>query len=191
MRNLVKFVGVGLLVAGLAACDGQSTDSANSAAKGSTSAEASVPAGENISLLDGKVTFTLPAWLTDQSGKLGSQSNSMHVYANKSGQQAVIVIMAPLPSDSLSTLSGRLVEQQKARDPSLNVLSDKSIEVSGQPAQEVNSVQTAKGQVSYSSIVLAKAGDQLMTMQVALPGENQQEAASIAKGVVNTLKIKE
>jgi len=30
-----------------------------------------------------------------------------------------------------------------------------------------------------------------MTMQVALPGENQQEAASIAKGVVNTLKIKE
>ena len=96
--------------------------------------------------------------------------------------------MAPLPSDSLSTLSGRLVEQQKARDPSLNVLSDKSIEVS---AQEVNSVQTAKGQVSYSSIVLAKAGDQLMTMQVALPGENQQEAASIAKGVVNTLKIKE
>ena len=180
MRNLVKFVGVGLLVAGLAACDGQSTDSANSAA--------SVPAGENISLLDGKVTFTLPAGLTDQSGKLGSQSNSMHVYANKSGQQAVIVIMAPLPSDSLSTLSGRLVEQQKARDPSLNVLSDKSIEVS---AQEVNSVQTAKGQVSYSSIVLAKAGDQLMTMQVALPGENQQEAASIAKGVVNTLKIKE
>lgn len=191
MRNLVKFVGVGLLVAGLAACDGQSTDSANSAAKGSTSAEASVPAGENISLLDGKVTFTLPAGLTDQSVKLGSQSNSMHVYANKSGQQAVIVIMAPLPSDSLSTLSGRLVEQQKARDPSLNVLSDKSIEISGQPAQEVNSVQTAKGQVSYSSIVLAKAGDQLMTMQVSLPGENQQEAANIANGVVNTLKIKE
>ena len=115
----------------------------------------------------------------------------MHVYANKSGQQAIIVIMAPLPADSLSTLSGRLVEQQKSRDPSLNVLSDKSIEVSGQQAQEVNSLQTAKGQVSYSSIVLAKAGDQLMTMQVSLPGENQQEAANIANGVINTLKITE
>ncbi|MDN6072342.1 MAG: DcrB family lipoprotein [Enterobacterales bacterium] len=178
-------------MAGLAACDGQSTDNTTSAAKGSTPVEASVPAGENISLLNGKVTFTLPAGLTDQSGKLGSQSNSMHVYANKSGQQAIIVIMAPLPADSLSTLSGRLVEQQKSRDPSLNVLSDKSIEVSGQQAQEVNSLQTAKGQVSYSSIVLAKAGDQLMTMQVSLPGENQQEAANIANGVINTLKITE
>ncbi|MDN6110669.1 MAG: DcrB protein, partial [Enterobacterales bacterium] len=45
MRNLVKFMGVGLLVAGLAACDGQSTDNTTSAAKGSTPVEASVPAG--------------------------------------------------------------------------------------------------------------------------------------------------
>lgn len=190
MRNLVRFMGVGLLVAGLAACDGNSTDSAAQPARGDTPAQASVPAGQNVSLLEGKVSFTLPAGLSDQSGKLGTQSNNMYVYADKSGQQAIIVITAPTPAEGLDVLGGRLVEQQKSRDPSLQVLANKPVELNGATVQQVNSLQTLKGVTSYSSIVIGKTGDRLLTIQISLPAANQQEAENIANGVLATLKIK-
>lgn len=189
MRNLVRFMGVGLLVAGLAACDGNSTDSAVQPGKGDTPAQASVPAGQNVSLLDGKVTFTLPAGLADQSGKLGTQSNNMYVYADKSGQQAIIVIVAPAPADALDVLGSRLVEQQKSRDPQLQVLANKPVVLNGAALQQVNSLQNLKGVTSYSSIVIGKVGEQLLTLQITLPAANQQEAENIANGVLNTLKV--
>ncbi|VFS58619.1 Uncharacterised protein [Kluyvera cryocrescens] len=54
MRKLVKYVGIGLLVVGLAACDNSDT---STPAQGS--AAASDTAGQAISLLDGKLSFTL------------------------------------------------------------------------------------------------------------------------------------
>ncbi|MDU8419752.1 hypothetical protein RYA60_15965, partial [Pseudomonas syringae] len=75
--------------AGLAACDGKSTD-APAADKGAPAAAATA-ATTPVSLLDGKVTFSLPQGMSDQSGKLGTQANNMHVYADSTGQKAVIV----------------------------------------------------------------------------------------------------
>ena len=74
MRNLVKYVGIGLLVMGLAACDDKDT---NATAQGSV-AESNAT-GNPVNLLDGKLSFSLPADMTDQSGKLGTQDNNMHV----------------------------------------------------------------------------------------------------------------
>ena len=84
MRNLVKYVGIGLLVMGLAACD-------NSDSKAPTvgAAAESNASGQAISLLDGKLSFTLPAGMADQSGKLGTQANNMHVYSDATGQKAI------------------------------------------------------------------------------------------------------
>ncbi len=65
MRNLVKYVGIGLLVMGLAACDDKDT---NATAQGSV-AESNAT-GNPVNLLDGKLSFSLPADMTDQSGKL-------------------------------------------------------------------------------------------------------------------------
>lgn len=184
MRNIVKYIGIGLLVTGLAACDGQKDN------QKTTDAAASTPAGETVSLFDGKAEFTLPAGLTDQTGKLGTQSNSMHVYADKTGQQAVIVILAPMPKEDLKTLSTRLVEQQKSRDPSLNLLSDDAIKVGDADARKVVSTQMSNNQPSYSSIVLAHVGSDLLTIQTSLPASNQEEAAKVADGVISTLKVK-
>ena len=89
MRNLVKYVGIGLLVMGLAACDDKDT---NATAQGSV-AESNAT-GNPVNLLDGKLSFSLPADMTDQSGKLGTQANNMHVWSDATGQKAVIVIMA-------------------------------------------------------------------------------------------------
>lgn len=62
MRNLVKYVGIGLLVMGLAACDNSDTKAPAEGAAAESSAS-----GQPVSLLDGKLSFSLPADMTDQA----------------------------------------------------------------------------------------------------------------------------
>lgn len=53
MRNLVKYVGIGLLVMGLAACDNSDTKTPTAGAAAESNAS-----GQSISLLDGKLSFS-------------------------------------------------------------------------------------------------------------------------------------
>ena len=184
MRKLVKYVGIGLLVVGLAACDNSDT---STPAQGS--AAASDAAGQAISLLDGKLSFTLPAGMTDQSGKLGTQSNNMHVYSDATGMKAVIVIVGDDTTEDLAVMAKRLEDQQRSRDPQLQVVTNKSIEVKGHTLQQLDSIISAKGQTAYSSVVLGKIDGKLLTMQVTLPADNQQQAQSDAEKIINTLVI--
>lgn len=185
MRNLVKYVGIGLLVMGLAACDNK--DSNAPASAGASQSEAS---GQPISLLDGKLSFSLPADMTDQSGKVGTQANNMHVYSDATGQKAVIVIVGEKSQESLEVLAKRLEDQQRARDPQLQVVTNKAIEVKSQKLQQLDTVISAKGQTAYSSVVLGNVDNQLLTLQITLPADNQQQAQSTAENIINTIVVK-
>ncbi|ELY2906323.1 DcrB family lipoprotein [Cronobacter dublinensis] len=185
MRNLVKYVGIGLLVMGLAACDNK--DSNAPASAGASQSEAS---GQPISLLDGKLSFSLPADMTDQSGKLGTQANNMHVYSDATGQKAVIVIVGQQSQESLEVLAKRLEDQQRTRDPQLQVVTNKAIEVKGQKMQQLDTVISAKGQTAYSSVLLGNVDNQLLTLQITLPADNQQQAQSTAENIINTIVVK-
>ncbi|MDR4048731.1 MAG: hypothetical protein Q3X38_11230, partial [Citrobacter sp.] len=66
MSKLVKYVSMGLLVMGVADCDNSDTKAPAEGAAAQSSA-----AGQPVNLLDGKLSFSLPADMTDQSGKLG------------------------------------------------------------------------------------------------------------------------
>ncbi len=188
MHKLAKFMGVTLLVAGLAACDGKTDDKTASADKGATPAAAAA-ATQQFSLLNGKLAFALPQGMSDQSGKLGTQANNMHVYADKTGQKAVIVILGDSTPDSLEVIANRLEQQQRERDTNLQVVTNKSIQVNGQTLQQYDSVINSAGQKAYSSIVLAKIDNQLMTMQITLPADNQQQAQTDAEAIISTLKV--
>ncbi|WP_312951585.1 DcrB family lipoprotein [Superficieibacter sp.] len=185
MRNLVKYVGIGLLVMGLAACDNSDTTTSAQAASAESNAT-----GQPISLLDGKVTFSLPADMTDQSGKLGTQANNMHVYSDATGQKAVIVILGDDTTESLDVLANRLQEQQRNRDPQLQVVSNKSLTVKGHDMHQLDSIISAKGQTAWSSVVLSKVDNKLLTLQVTLPADNQQKAQTAAENIINTVVIK-
>lgn len=185
MRNLVKYVGIGLLVVGLAACDNNDSKTpVNSAAAESNAS------GQPVTLLDGKLSFSLPADMTDQSGKLGTQSNNMHVYSDASGEKAVIVIVGDNTQEELSTLAKRLEDQQRSRDPQLQVVTNKAIEIKGQTLQQLDSIISAKGQTAWSSVVLGKVDGKLLTLQITLPADNQQQAQSTAENIINTLVVK-
>ena len=184
MRNLVKYVGIGLLVLGLAACDNNDTKTPAQGAASESNAT-----GQPVSLLDGKVTFSLPADMSDQSGKLGTQANNMHVYSDATGQKAVIVIVGDNTNEDLAVLAKRLEDQQRSRDPQLQVVTNKSIELKGHTLQQLDSIISAKGQTAYSSVVLGKVDNQLLTLQITLPADDQQKAQTTAENIINTLVI--
>lgn len=185
MRNLVKYAGIGLLAIGLAACD----NSDSKTPVQGTAAESNAT-GQPVSLLDGKLTFSLPAGMSDQSGKLGTQANNMHVYSDTTGQKAVIVIMGNSTNEDLGTLASRLEDQQRARDPQLQVVTNKSIELKGHALQQLDTIISAKGQTAYSSVVLGKVDNQLLTLQITLPADDQQKAQAAAENIINTIVIK-
>lgn len=182
MRNLVKYAGIGLLVLGLAACD----NSENSAPAKDGEAQ-SAEAGKTVSLLDGKLNFSLPADMTDQSGKVGTQANNMHVYSDATGQKAIIVIVGDATDDTLDVLAKRLEEQQRTRDPQLQVVTNKAVDVKGQTLQQFDSIISARGQTAWSSVILGKVDGKLLTMQITLPADDQQKAQSEAESIINTL----
>ncbi|MFG1174794.1 DcrB family lipoprotein [Erwiniaceae bacterium CAU 1747] len=186
MRNLLKYVSVSLLVVGLAACDGKSD---TAAADKNTSSEASQNS-QTVSLMDGKLSFALPAGVTDKSGKLGTQANNMHVYADESGQKAIIVIEGDSSNDTLEDLAKRMLDQQRSRAPQLQVVTNKEITVDGQKLQQLDTVISVNNQSAWSSLVMGKVDGKLMTLQISLPGDNQQAAQTEAANFLNTLHLK-
>lgn len=185
MHNLVKYVGIGLLVVGLAACDNNDSDKP---AEGTASTSNATV--QPVTLMDGKLSFSLPAGMTDQSEKLGTQAKNMHVYSDATGQKAVIVIVGDDTTEGLDVLAKRLEDQQRSRDPQLQVVTNKSIEVKGHALQQLDSIISAKGQTAYSSVVLGKMDNKLLTLQIALPADNQQQAQALAENIINTLAVK-
>ncbi|NDJ55926.1 DcrB family lipoprotein [Enterobacteriaceae bacterium 4M9] len=184
MRNLVKYVGIGLFVFGLAACD--NSEKTAPAKEGEAQ---SAEAGKTVSLLDGKLNFSLPADMTDQSGKVGTQANNMHVYSDATGQKAIIVIVGDSTDEALDVLAKRLEEQQRTRDPQLQVVTNKAIDVKGQTLQQFDSIISARGQTAWSSVILGKVDGKLLTMQITLPADDQQKAQRDAESIINTLTV--
>lgn len=182
MRNLLKYAGIGLLVVGLAACDGKNDKAAAD--------DNGVSSSQNVTLMDGKLSFSLPAGMSDQSGKLGTQANNMHVYADATGQKAIIVIEGDNTTEGLDVLSQRLEQQQRNRDPQLQVVTNKSVQLKGQQVQQLDTVISAKNQSSWSSVVLAKVDGKLLTLQITLPAENQQQSQTEAENIINTITLK-
>ncbi|HEI8868036.1 DcrB family lipoprotein [Serratia sp. AKBS12] len=186
MRKVATLMGIGLLVLGLAACDGDTKDTSAPAGD----AAASAAAGQQVNLLDGKLTFTLPTGMSDQSGKLGNQANNMHVYADTTGQRALIVILGDKTADTLETLAQRLEEKQRSRDANLQVVTNKAIEIDGVPLRQLDSIIASGGEKAYSSILIGTLDNQLLTIQVTLPADNQQQAQTEAESIISTLKLK-
>lgn len=184
MRNLAKYVGMGLLVVGLAACDQKKDEATND---NGVSASQSA---QTVTLMDGKLSFSLPPGMSDKSGKLGSQTTNMHVYADETGARAIIVIAGEPTNEALDVLSKRMEQQQRNRDPQLQVVSNKSVTLKDQPAQQLDTVISANNQTSWSSVVLAKVDGKLVTLQITLPGDNQQQAQSDADSIVKSIALK-
>ena len=85
------------------------------------------------------------------------------------GKKAVIVIMGDDPKEDLAVLAKRLEDQQRSRDPQLQVVTNKAIELKGHKMQQLDSIISAKGQTAYSSVILGNVGNQLLPCKLRCP----------------------
>ncbi|MBT0727365.1 DcrB family lipoprotein [Rosenbergiella australiborealis] len=185
MRPITHYLSICLVVLGLSACD-QKKDVQSSQHDNHS---ASQNERQNISLLDGKLTFSLPTGMSDQTGKLGTESNNMHVYADSTGQEAVIVIIGDGTTLTLPQLSQKLQQQQRDRDPQLQVVTDKAITLGSTSAQQLDSVVSTNNHSNWSTVVLTKLSNQLITIQISLPADNQSQSQATASEIVKTIVI--
>lgn len=188
MRNVIKLLGISLFVLGLSACDGET----KSSKAPTNNIAASALADQQVSLLGGKLTFTLPDGMADQSVQLGKQSNNKHIYADGSGQRTLIIILTDNTQNSLETLAERLETQQRFRDANLQIITNQALEINTVPLHRFDSIVARKdGSKEYSSVLLSVLDNQLLTMQISLPGDNPQQAQKAAEGIINTLVLKQ
>ena len=105
------------------------------------------------------------------------------------GKESKSRFWADDPKEDLAVLAKRLEDQQRSRDPQLQVVTNKAIELKGHKMQQLDSIISAKGQTAYSSVILGNVGNQLLTMQITLPADDQQKAQTTAENIINTLVI--
>ncbi len=103
MRNLVKYVGIGLLVMGLAACDNSDSKAptVGAAAESNASGRGNQPAGWQAELHPA-CGHGRPERQTGYP-----RANNMHVYSDATGQKAVIVIVGDSTNEDLAVLAKR------------------------------------------------------------------------------------
>lgn len=185
MQKLAKIVGLCLLTASLAACDGNK-DQATSAGNNEASATQS---GQQTSILGGKVSFTVPNGLKDQSGQSPSQTSNMAVYADNEAQKMLIVISSSMPDASLENLITRMEAQQKMRDNELVVIKKAQADANGQQLQRLDTAIKIDGKKNFSSTLLGQMDNQLLTIQLTYPIEQQAEAEKTVDSFISSLKI--
>jgi hypothetical protein len=69
------------------------------------------------------------------------------------------------------------------------VVTNKAIDVNGVPLRQLDSIITSGGEKAYSSILIGTLDNNMLTIQVTLPADNQQQAQSEAEGIIKTLKL--
>lgn len=185
MQKLVKIVGLCLFAVSLAACDGSKDNPAPAGNNASAT-----QSGEQTTVLGGKVSFTVPDGLQDQSGNNASQTSNMAVYADNSAQKMLIVISSSMPADPLNNLIERMEAQQKMRDTDMSVLTKKEVTVGDQKLQRLDTLIRIDGKKNYSSTLLGQVDQQLLTMQVTFPAEQQAEGEKVVQKFIDSIKIK-
>lgn len=190
MQKLIKTMGLCLFAVSLTACDGNKDSPTAPADNGSSSAAQSGSSSDGqTQVLGGKVSFNVPKGLQDQSGKSPSQTTNMAVFADNAAQKMLIVISSSMPGDSLENLIARMEAQQKMRDGELTVLKKEPVEAGGQTLQRLDTLVRIDGKKNYSSTILGQIGQQLLTIQLTYPADQQADAEKAVDAFIASLKI--
>ena len=98
---------------------------------------------------------------------------------------------AELTADQVYTFSVRLCDNEVDRD--FERFGTEDLERLGELFLGKSGIfdhqWSAKGQTAWSSVILGKVDDKLLTLQVTLPADNQQQAQTEAESIINTLTI--
>lgn len=188
MRNLLKYIGLGLLVVSLVAC-GKS--------------ESEKPDAQNqpgLSLLAGKVTFAIPPEMNDITEAQGALFKNLlgpgaknvaeiYVYSDSTGQKVIVLTQMTKNSVSTSDSARQLISAMSLNIPKLQVLTDKSFTVNNQHMRRIDMRYRLYNQPLFQSSLLTQVNGSLITLQITLAGDNLRDLQSEADDLFNGLHI--
>ncbi|ROL68929.1 hypothetical protein BK634_14225 [Pseudomonas chlororaphis] len=138
------------------------------------------PAAQNISMLNGKFSFTLPKGFTASTLGAGDEASgtagaSGTLYSNATTKTVVIAAHNTLPNgqqvednDSvfLDGAVAGFLSQQAAALPDFSKQSEKSMRVKSLGVRQIDSTASMGGGLTLNSTLLAGSGNKMMVIQV-------------------------
>ncbi|PYY84933.1 hypothetical protein DNK59_16995 [Pseudomonas sp. TKO26] len=154
--------------------------------------------GEKVSMLGGKLTFTLPKGFTASALPAGSEADgtagaSGTLYSNATTRTVVIAAQNSIPNaaqvkdnDSVfldAAVSGFL-SQQAAALPDFSKQSEKSMTLKGLGVRQIDSTATQGGGQTLNSTLIAGSGSRMAVVQVISRAADKAGHAALMKHIL-------
>lgn len=154
--------------------------------------------GEKVSMLGGKLTFTLPKGFTASALPAGSEADgtagaSGTLYSNATTRTVVIAAQNSIPNaaqvkdnDSvfLDAAVSSFLSQQAAALPDFNKQSEKSMTLKGLGVRQIDSTATQGGGQTLNSTLIAGSGSRMAVVQVISRAADKAGHAALMKHIL-------
>lgn len=187
MKMYTKVAVIGLFSIWLAGCGDKNEPSV---AAVNSEAKVTAASDQRVNLLEGRFSFLVPKNLKDKGGQLSGQTNNMQIFADDAGRQNLVTLVTESDEANLEVLIEAMANQYYARDNSAKVMVKESVNFGEQPGWRLDIVSHTKGQAIYNSILMTIVGDELITIQIALPENAAEKPDVIIQNVVDSIVVK-
>ena len=187
MRMYIKVAAIGLVSVLLAGCGDKNEPSAAAVNSG---AQTAVASDQRVNLLEGRFSFIVPKNLKDKGGQLSGQTNNMQIFADDTGRQNLVTLVTESDEANPEVLIEAMANQYYARDSNAKVIAKEPVSFGEQPAWRLDIVSYTKGQAIYNSILMTIVGDELVTIQIALPENGAEKPSVVIQNVIDSIVVK-
>ncbi|NAS98937.1 polyribonucleotide nucleotidyltransferase [Pseudomonas syringae] len=169
------------------------------ATKADATAPAAAPAAQKVSLLGGKLAFTLPAGyvqgeIPEVDAKAKAQGIYGMTYTNKAEKRVIIVAETPIPmgieaSDNddlvLSGMATGTLAQQRTSYKDFKKLNERTVlKKNGLGVRQIDTSATMSDMKVLSTTIFAASGTRAVTLNLLSRVENPKEHAALVKTVI-------
>ncbi|MGC5704017.1 hypothetical protein J4P02_27830 [Pseudomonas sp. NFXW11] len=154
--------------------------------------------GEKVSMLDGKLSFTLPKGFSASALPAGDEAKgtggaSGTLYSNASTRTVVIAAQNTIPNGAqvkdndgafLDAAVSGFLSQQAAALPDFSKQSEKSLTLKGLGVRQVDSTATQGGGQTLNSTLIAGSGSRMAVIQVISRAADKAGHAALMKQIL-------
>ncbi|NBF06746.1 hypothetical protein GV819_31215 [Pseudomonas sp. Fl5BN2] len=154
--------------------------------------------GEQVSLLAGKLAFTLPKGFSASALSAGSEANGTEgasgtLYSNASTKTVVIAAQNSIPNgvqvkdndpEFLDQAVSGFLSQQAAALPDFSKQSEKSMTLKGLGVRQIDSTATQGGGQTLNSTLIAGSGTHVAVIQVISRAADKAGHAALMKQIL-------
>ncbi|MCE4057940.1 hypothetical protein [Pseudomonas sp. Au-Pse12] len=154
--------------------------------------------GEKVSMLDGKLSFTLPKGFSASALPAGSEADgtagaSGTLYSNATTRTVVIAAQNRIPNGAqvkdndsafLDAAVSGFLSQQAAALPDFSKQSEKSMTLKGLGVRQIDSTATQGGGQTLNSTLIAGSGSRMAVVQVISRAADKTGHAALMKQIL-------